>query len=143
MIQQLVVAFVVAALAALAVTPLVIRLAHRVKAVDQPGERKIHTKPIPRLGGVAVCAAFILTTAVFFLTRSNLVTPPWETSFQGFALFVTCLLVLALGTWDDIVQLGPGRKVLLQTAIGTLVYISGIRITSIAQPLVPGILELG
>ena len=35
-------------------TPLVIRLANRFKVLDHPGLRRIHTAPVPRLGGLAI-----------------------------------------------------------------------------------------
>ncbi len=59
----LVLPLLAAAAASLALTPLAKRLALKVGAVDHPGERKVHKKPIPRLGGVAVLAAFALVCA--------------------------------------------------------------------------------
>ena len=143
MIMQFFIAFAVAAAAALAMTPLVIRLAHHVRAVDQPNERKIHTHPIPRLGGAAVCAAFLLTATFIFVTRSDMVRPPWGDPLQGAALVITCLLVLALGIWDDIKQLGPGKKFLFQVLLSSIVYIAGVRISIVSQPLGGGLLDLG
>lgn len=143
MIEQLVVAFGVAAAAALLFTPLVIRLAHIVNAVDLPGERKIHTQPIPRLGGLAVAASFGVTALLVFLTRSDLISPPWESSLQGIGLGVTGVLVLCLGMWDDIHEMGPGKKFLLQVAIATIVFLAGIRISIVSQPLGGGFFGLG
>ncbi|MFA7002668.1 MAG: undecaprenyl/decaprenyl-phosphate alpha-N-acetylglucosaminyl 1-phosphate transferase, partial [Verrucomicrobiia bacterium] len=37
------------------------RFAVRIGAVDVPNGRKVHERPIPRLGGVAIFAAFNLT----------------------------------------------------------------------------------
>src|SRR5688572_10806997 len=48
--------FVAAFFSTLALTPLSIRLAHKVGAIDHPSVRKIHDFPIPRLGGLAVAA---------------------------------------------------------------------------------------
>ena len=45
-------------------TPVSIRLAHLLGAVDVPSERKIHTAPIPRLGGVAVFLAIALAVVM-------------------------------------------------------------------------------
>lgn len=52
-----------AAALALALTPLAKRLARTIGAVDHPDDRKVHKKPIPRLGGVAVVTAFVLVCA--------------------------------------------------------------------------------
>ncbi len=143
MIEQLVVAFGVAAAAALLFTPIVIRIAHVVNAVDLPGERKIHTQPIPRLGGLAVAASFAVTALLVFLTRSDIVSPPWESSVQGIGLALTGILVLGLGMWDDIRQLGPGKKFVLQVAIASIVFLAGIRISIVSQPLGGGFFDLG
>ncbi|MGA7614136.1 MAG: hypothetical protein WBX15_03045 [Thermoanaerobaculia bacterium] len=49
-------------------TPVTVLLARRVGAMDEPGERKVHTRPIPRLGGLAVLfASFLLLAALSFL----------------------------------------------------------------------------
>src|ERR1700674_5937567 len=50
----------VAGVVSFALTPLVARLAVMIGAVDMPGERKVHTTPIPRLGGLAVVASIAL-----------------------------------------------------------------------------------
>jgi UDP-GlcNAc:undecaprenyl-phosphate/decaprenyl-phosphate GlcNAc-1-phosphate transferase len=49
----------VAFLVALVVTPLVMRLCFRFGVLDRPGALKIHTRPIPRLGGVAIAVAIV------------------------------------------------------------------------------------
>ena len=60
------VAFLLAFITAYVVTPYTIRLAKKVGALDIPKEkRKIHKKPMPRLGGLAVFAGF--TVSVFYL----------------------------------------------------------------------------
>lgn len=45
------IAFLLAFITSFVITPYTMRLAHKVGAIDFPGERKIHNKPIPRLGG--------------------------------------------------------------------------------------------
>ncbi|MFD0714936.1 glycosyltransferase family 4 protein [Paenibacillus sp. GCM10027626] len=51
--------FVVALCLALALTPLVIKLAYKIGAIDKPNHRKVHTKVMPRLGGLGIYAAFV------------------------------------------------------------------------------------
>ena len=54
-----VVAFILSMLCGTILTPLVRRLAHRFGALDHArSSRKIHGKPIPRLGGIAIVIAF-------------------------------------------------------------------------------------
>lgn len=54
----------VAALVTAAVTPLVARLARRAGAVDRPDERKVHARPVPTMGGLAMLAGFVAAFAV-------------------------------------------------------------------------------
>ena len=58
------IAFAVALLASLGLTIPVRRLALRFGMVDQPGPRKVHVKPIPLFGGIAIYLAFALAILV-------------------------------------------------------------------------------
>ena len=51
---------IVAALVALALTPLAARVARRLGAVDAPSDRRIHTVATPRLGGLAIVVGFMV-----------------------------------------------------------------------------------
>ena len=64
-IGPIVVVFIAAALIALALTPVVRRIVMRYEIVDQPEARRINTIPVPRGGGLAVCAAFLLGLKFF------------------------------------------------------------------------------
>jgi UDP-GlcNAc:undecaprenyl-phosphate/decaprenyl-phosphate GlcNAc-1-phosphate transferase len=89
----------VAAALAFALTPLVARLAVILGAVDMPGERKVHTTPIPRLGGLAVVAAIVVTfAAARFLSRGHWQLPPQLV--LGMASGI--LPILAISVIDDI-----------------------------------------
>ena len=50
---------------ALGITPVARRMAHQFGVLDQPNARKVHVKPTPLLGGVAIYIAFVL--ALLFL----------------------------------------------------------------------------
>ena len=45
---------------AVVITPYVIKLAHFTNAVDQPNQRKVHSKVMPRMGGLAIYIAFLI-----------------------------------------------------------------------------------
>mgnify|MGYP001477427000 CR=1 FL=1 len=83
-----------------------------------------HQKPIPRLGGLALVAAFIgievFGAAVF---------PEQRTSDPGRpALVITSLAMFVLGFWDDLKPLGAKRKLLGQVLIAAAVCVLGIGI---------------
>jgi UDP-GlcNAc:undecaprenyl-phosphate GlcNAc-1-phosphate transferase len=86
------VAFGVALLAALLLTIPVRRLALRIGMVDRPGPRKVHTEPIPLLGGLAIYAGVVLglLTALGGGERSQLI-----------AILAGATLVVVVGILDD------------------------------------------
>jgi UDP-GlcNAc:undecaprenyl-phosphate GlcNAc-1-phosphate transferase len=90
-------------------TPIVARLAWKIGAVDVPLDgRRMHRRSIPRDGGVAIFAAFLLGLAVL---------GEWD-------IFLTCLafgsgVMVLVGLADDIFGLGPGAKLLFQVAVAT------------------------
>lgn len=101
---------------ALGLTPLVIRWSERRKYFDLPdGERKIHERPVPRLGGIAVCGAFFLS---LFLWSSS-------SSFSFSPLFVLGMgVIFATGLLDDLYPLPPWGKLAGQ-CFGALLLLSG------------------
>ena len=121
---------VVAALGlAAAATPLARRLAQRAGVLDQPSDRKIHAIPIPRLGGVAIFAAFIL--ALVFLGDRFYVN-------QVVGIFLGATLVSFLGLWDDRRSLPAWVKLLGQIAAALILLLSGVQITVLRHPVLNG-----
>ncbi len=90
-------AFLVPAVLSLVLTPWVIRLAGVVGAIDQPNERKAHSQPIPRLGGVAVFVSFFLSLALLLIFDPGSLAPWWFRGTTGVMLTGSLALVLALG----------------------------------------------
>ena len=75
MIHLGIVSMIVAMAVTSLLTPSVIRLAHRLGAMDLPGGRKVHGSPIPRIGGVAVFAGFVAGLASAALLAGFLLEP--------------------------------------------------------------------
>lgn len=103
-------------------------------ALDSPnGKRRMHSKPIPRVGGIAVYATFMsgLILAVFL----NLL--PEADVFRLKWIAGTATIIFLLGLWDDLHPLSPMVKFSVQGSCAVLLYLSGVRITHI-DLLVPG-----
>src|SRR5438876_12380628 len=64
-IGSLLLIFMTALVFSVLATPLVKRLAHRYGVLDAPSARKIHSNPVPLLGGAAIWAAVIAGLAFF------------------------------------------------------------------------------
>jgi len=105
---QLVLPAAVAAVLALILTPLAARVAVRVGAIDVPDTRKVHSHPIPRLGGLAVVASIAAVwCGCAFLFGISL---PRELTL-GVSLGV--LPILAVSAIDDIAPVHSGIKLLV------------------------------
>lgn len=108
----------------LALTPAAIQLAHAVGALDQPGPRKVHSKPISRLGGLAVVASF----GIVLVASSVAHTGP----LAGFssALGLGLLPVLLVSLWDDIRPLPPLPRLVCQLGGAAIVVSRGVSLDS-------------
>lgn len=111
--------------------PLAKALAFRVGAIDQPDARKVHSRPMPRLGGAAIVAAF--TLAVLLLVDLR---PPYTGILLG------GLLVFAVGALDDVLGLSPRVKLAGQLAAAAAAVAGGVNVSFISNPF-DGIFYLG
>ncbi len=101
-----------------ALVPLSIHLAHRFHILDEPGGRRIHKQPTPRLGGLAILLAINITLFFNFNYAVGLK-----------AVCLSALLVAALSLLDDLFELSASIKIVGQfAAIGIMLYY-GVSIT--------------
>jgi UDP-GlcNAc:undecaprenyl-phosphate/decaprenyl-phosphate GlcNAc-1-phosphate transferase len=115
----------------IAITPLVMKLAIKINAVDQPNQRKVHTKVMPRLGGLSIIIGVIIGYFYSGLFQQ-----------QVLGISLGALVIILLGLADDIYQLSAKTKLLAQILAGLLVVMSGLLIEIINIPFV-GIYEIG
>src|ERR1043166_3401135 len=85
----------------LLITPIVITIAHRIGAIDPPGERKIHLQPMPRLGGVAIYASLLLSLLALYPLVPMLHSISRFDPQQVLLLAGSFLLILGTGIWDE------------------------------------------
>lgn len=118
-------ALAVAFLIAFAATPMVISLAHKVNAIDVPKDkRRVHKKPTPLMGGLAIFYGFIVSVLCF-------ATLDRETA----GILVGCVIIVAVGIIDDITDMKAIIKLLCQIIAAAIVVYSGVRIEHFANPL--------
>lgn len=129
--------FLMAAFAALVLTPLLRRFCQRYRLLSEPdGERDIHRTAIPRLGGVAIFLSVVIALSSLLLVR-NLLTDALRAEVKPFAVFLLCgLLVLMLGVYDDLRGANATVKLLGLSAITLLFYLLGGRITGLSIPFI-------
>lgn len=109
-------------------TPIVKRIALVLKVVDHPNERKIHNRPMPKLGSIAVYSGFLL--ALFFSGSFALF---YQKEFTVILLAASMLLVV--GILDDAGFLHPQIKLMVGMPVAAVILISfglGLKIFPIA-----------
>lgn len=124
-------AFAVACVVSLLVTPAVILLAKRTGAMDKPDARKVHKKPIPRIGGLAIYAGF-MAAVIFVAIKFGLDA---EMVRETVGLVLSGSLIVALGLIDDYKNLPAKIKLLGQIgAAAVLVAAFDVRIDFVTDP---------
>lgn len=117
----------VAALLTFALTPTAIAIATRVGAVDQPSPRKVHKVPVPRLGGLAVIVASMLTIVVAKQFDFP-VGKPLRGDFFWTGVALGLLPVILISIWDDIRPLRGIPKLMAHSAGALIAVYFGIRL---------------
>jgi len=123
--------FVLALSLSLVFTYFIRILAIKFNIVDVPDDnRKIHKKPIPLLGGLAVFLAFF---AVIFLAHNRIVSESLELR-QWLGVFVGAVFLMLGGFLDDKYNLKPGWQLLWPVLAVISVIVGGVEITRISNP---------
>ncbi len=143
----LVVVFIAAALLSLLATPVVVRVATRLGAVDQPDHRRVNAAPVPRGGGVAVALAFLVVAAIVVVLneRLDLVPDPRPLQFESaefLAILVGGAVAMLLGLLDDAFQLRARWQLLTQLGVAAVPLIAGVWPTELNNPIGPDPIQL-
>ena len=117
----MVVGLLCAFLLAYTLTPPVRVLAFKIGAIDVPlDDRRMHTKPIPRVGGLAIFLGFTLTTLLFCTYNTTLAT-----------VWIGGAVIVLLGMLDDIYRLPAWSKLIVQLLVAVFAVWNGITIDHI------------
>lgn len=116
----------VSAAVALVLTPIVARGALALGLVDAPGDRKVHARSVPRLGGLAVLPAAVLAMILAHGVMPGSLAPDIWTALRPLAL--AGALIFAAGLLDDVRGLGPGSKIAVEGLAALIVMMSGLLI---------------
>ena len=125
-----VLAFLVAMVVAVAVTPAVIFFAEKTGALDAPDARKVHKKPVPRIGGVGIYIAF-MAAMLSFMVYGEL-SDEVLTELAG--LMTGGSLIVLLGLIDDYKNLPAKVKLLGQIVCACVLVAFDVRIDFITDP---------
>ncbi len=126
--------FIIALLISYLLTPLIQTRASKLGVLDKPSKRKIHTTPVPRLGGVGIYFSLFLTSLVFIAVYWHYKISVIGT-FSLLGIFAGGTIIFLLGLLDDIEPLPARYKLCIQVIAATIAWYLGIRIIHVVNPL--------
>ena len=128
---EYILAFAISTGMALIITPLVIKIAFKTNAVDIPDARKVHKVPIPRIGGLGIYAAFLISV-IFSVMMMHI---GGETLREIIGLILSGSIIVAVGLIDDYKNL-PAKVKLLGQILAAAILVLGfeVRIDFITDP---------
>jgi UDP-GlcNAc:undecaprenyl-phosphate GlcNAc-1-phosphate transferase len=143
------VTFVLALAATALITPLVCRMAIKLGHFDEPdGQRRVHSEPTPRIGGVAIYLGFTLALFVTLnvaLNNNAVISRYLDTPdlARVIGLLFGGTLMMGVGLWDDVMGMRARTKFIAQFIVATIaVLFYGFTIYHLRLPHF-GLVELG
>jgi UDP-GlcNAc:undecaprenyl-phosphate GlcNAc-1-phosphate transferase len=128
--------FALAAAASFWLTGLAGRLGHRVGLLDYPRRGELQAAVVPRTGGYAMCAAFVLAALASFVAPADELVRTAEDTQRLLGVLLGLVILLPLAYADDRARLGPLPQLAGQFAIAAVPVSFGLWIDSIALPFV-------
>lgn len=126
-------AFTISALVVLFTTPTIEKLGHRLGCVDHPGERKVHKRPMVRMGGVSIFAGSLVALLLVWWAGGFGFLPPdksdeiWGVTVGGLAFFV-------IGLADDLFGLSAIFRLALHILVASVAWQMGVQIEFLTIP---------
>lgn len=90
------------------------KIANHVGAIDIPNKRSVHTKPMPRLGGLAIFAAFLIGYILY-----------GSATVQMISILIGAFIIILTGLIDDIKPIRARHKLIMQIIAALVVVLYG------------------
>jgi UDP-GlcNAc:undecaprenyl-phosphate GlcNAc-1-phosphate transferase len=127
--------FLLSLVCAAALTPLLRALAFDRGWLDHGLEaRKIHGRPIPRLGGVAIVLGFFAPLLGLLVYPTSMAEKFYAEPLRAGALLSGGIVIALLGLFDDVRGAGAGLKLTVQLLVGCGLWLCGLRVENLGLP---------
>lgn len=127
--------FIISVALSLSMTPIVKKIAVKVGAIDIPkDERRVHKKPMPLMGGLALYISVIVTSLLFLPIDKTLIS-----------IIIGGSIICISGIIDDIKDLSPRAKLVFQIIAAIVLILGDVKIDAITNPFTKTskLIELG
>ncbi|MDY3827655.1 MAG: rubredoxin [Clostridium sp.] len=133
------IAFILAFIISLMITPYTIKIADKIGAVDVPkDQRRMHNRSMPKFGGPAVIIGFLISViyllSVMSIEGSIDLFGPEKYGFKLIGVFLGIVVITITGILDDIKTLKPIQKLIGQLVAATIIVSFGIQIEHLKIP---------
>ena len=143
-VGPIVAVFLAAGVLAFVITPLVRRVVTRYEIVDRPEARRVNVAPVPRAGGLATAAAFLIVAAVFVILNESARWVPEPLTIESgdlVGLFLGGAAAAAIGAIDDLFDLRARWQLAGQLGLAGLAVALGIGVDVVANPFGSGVIR--
>ena len=114
----------------MALVPLLRDIALRLQAVDMPNERKVHSRPMAKTGGLAMAVGALIPILIWL-----------PAGMSSVPLLISCLMIIVFGFVDDLKDLNSRIKFFVQFLAALVVVVwGGLKITTLGGLLPAGLL---
>ena len=123
-------ALVIAVLLGMMIIPNILLVSYKKRLFDMPDARKVHTVPVPRLGGISFYPVILISVSLmmgirYYLGYPLVNLPGDETLYEFLFLAVGCMLLYLIGVMDDLIGVGYRQKFIVQIITAALLVLSG------------------
>ncbi|MBA3349312.1 MAG: undecaprenyl/decaprenyl-phosphate alpha-N-acetylglucosaminyl 1-phosphate transferase [Actinobacteria bacterium] len=125
----------IAAVITYTTTPIVRWIVLKAGAIDYPHDRKVHARPTPTLGGVAILLGVIGGGAAAALLPGF--GPVFKLTSEPLGIGAAALVIVVLGAVDDLKDLPVPVKVAGQVFAAGLLFLSGVKVRFVVTPDTP------
>lgn len=123
--NELFLAFIISTILSVVLTPLVKRFAIKIDVIDVPKDkRRVHKKPVPLLGGIAIYLSFLFTVII----KKGALTNPEK------GILIGATIIVIAGFLDDKYELRPIYKLFFQILSAIILISFDLRIINITNP---------
>lgn len=107
----------------LIIVPILKTVAKKVRLTDKPNARKIHTAPVPLIGGIAIGISILIINMLNFVS--------YGITREQAVIIITSFILLLVGVVDDKFDINAKYKLLVQLFCAFIVAAAGNRITGL------------
>lgn len=126
-------AFLISAVVVLISTPIVRRVGLSQGQVDLPNDRKMHERPMVRLGGISIFLGVLVALLTIWWSGGFSILPPAK-EYEIWGVTVGGLLFFLIGLADDFFNLAPLTRLAMQFVVAGGAWYVGVQITFINVP---------